>query len=258
MQIDITIANEDAARRNYLTWAPTEGTVRLVDGHGGHRADAVPVRLSSDDTEGGGRLEFAGARDQARAESLDLVLPLDGAAVDFWVAGVFGKASSADGDAVLRAVEVGKAEGLSTSKPVMVRIRKNANQLGPAERDRFTTALAKLNDRGAGLFKDFREMHRLQLALNQAHGAAGFLSWHRAYLLDLERELQKIDPSVTLPYWRFDRPAPKVFSADFMGERVLKATLSSVPPTFFASGKPMVRRASPDNLGSTYRPPLRS
>ena len=44
-----------------------------------------------------------------------------------------------------------------------------------------------------------------------------FLPWHRAYVLDLERELQRVDPAVALPYWRFDRPAPKVFSKDFMG-----------------------------------------
>ena len=41
----------------------------------------------------------------------------------------------------------------------------------------------------------------------------GFLPWHRAYLLDLERELQAIDPSVALPYWRFDQPAPNLFTA---------------------------------------------
>ena len=52
----------------------------------------------------------------------------------------------------------------------------------------------------------------------QAHGAPGFLPWHRAYLLDLERELQAIDPSVALPYWRFDQPAPKLFTPDFFGD----------------------------------------
>ncbi|MCX6604130.1 MAG: tyrosinase family protein, partial [Acidobacteria bacterium] len=45
----------------------------------------------------------------------------------------------------------------------------------------------------------------------------GFLSWHRAYILDLERELQAIDPSVTLPYWRFDQGAPAIFQLDFLG-----------------------------------------
>ena len=52
---------------------------------------------------------------------------------------------------------------------------------------------------------------------DEAHGLDAFLPWHRAYLLDLERELQAIDPSVALPYWRFDRPAPRLFSRAFMG-----------------------------------------
>lgn len=35
--------------------------------------------------------------------------------------------------------------------------------------------------------------------------------------MSLERELQSIDARVSLPYWRFDRPAPKLFSPDFLG-----------------------------------------
>jgi tyrosinase len=216
MQIEVTIANEDAAGRNYLTWAPVRGALRCLDLPGPDGGDPVTVTLSNDDPGVGGQLEFAAARDEVRAAALDLVVPADGTPVEFWVAGVVGKPSSADEDAVLRVAEAGAPDAVA-SKAVMVRIRKDANQLGGAERDRFTTALAKLNDQGAGLFKDFREMHRLDIALNQAHGAPGFLSWHRAYLLDLERELQKIDPSVTLPYWRFDRPAPNLFSPDFIG-----------------------------------------
>lgn len=215
MRIDITVANEDAAGRSYLTWAPVKGTVRLLDG-GAEGEDPVTVTLSNDNIQVGGELEFATTRDQPRAPSVDLVLPPDGTPVEFFVAGVVGKPSSDDGDAVIRVAKAGAAEAL-TSKALMVRIRKDANQLSPAERGRFTTALAILNDQGAGLFRNFREMHRLDIALAQAHGNPGFLSWHRAYLLDLERELQAIMPSVTLPYWRFDLPAPNVFTDDFMG-----------------------------------------
>ena len=214
MRIDITIANEDAAGRNYLTWAPVKGAVRLVDGDGGQ--DPVTVTLGNDNPQVGGQLEFAAERDQTRSAALEVVLPPDGTPVEFFVAGVVGKPSSADLDAVIRVARADTAEPLA-SKAVMVRIRKNANQLTPAERDLFTETLAKLNDQGAGLFRNFREMHQVPIALLQAHGNPGFLSWHRAYLLDLERELQRIKPSVTLPYWRFDEPAPNVFSADFMG-----------------------------------------
>jgi tyrosinase len=99
---------------------------------------------------------------------------------------------------------------------VMVRIRKNADTLKPAERDRFVAALARLNDQGRGRFADFRNMHTWE-SDPEAHRRPGFLPWHRAYLLDLERELQAIDPSVALPYWRFDQPAPKLFTREFIG-----------------------------------------
>jgi tyrosinase len=38
---------------------------------------------------------------------------------------------------------------------------------------------------------------------NPAHGNAAFLPWHRNFLLEFERLLQGIDPSVTVPYWDF-------------------------------------------------------
>ncbi|HEX6085586.1 MAG TPA: tyrosinase family protein [Thermoanaerobaculia bacterium] len=101
--------------------------------------------------------------------------------------------------------------------PLMVRVRKDAMKLSAAERTRFIEAMSILNNRGAGRFNQFRDMHR-QETLEEAHGADGFLPWHRAYLLDLERELQNVDASVTLPYWRFDRPARDVFTRDFLGE----------------------------------------
>lgn len=213
MRTEINISNEDSAGKNYLTWAPVRATVKLLDTES---TDPVDVVLNNQDRSSGGQLEFGTARNQNLGATLNLTLPPDGSEVEFFVAGEFSRASSADGDAVLKSALPGSADTLST-KAVMVRVRKNANALGPAERDRFVTALAKLNDQGAGLFKDFRAMHREPAALNQAHGAAGFLSWHRAYLLDLERELQKIDASVALPYWRFDQPAPNVFTEDFLG-----------------------------------------
>jgi tyrosinase len=113
-------------------------------------------------------------------------------------------------------IDVATGTVLSVTQ-LMVRIRKDANTLTPAERDRFVGALATLNDQGLGRFSEFRDMHT-NAADEEAHQDAGFLPWHRAYILDLERELQNIDPSVSLPYWRFDRPAPALFSREFLGE----------------------------------------
>jgi tyrosinase len=95
-------------------------------------------------------------------------------------------------------------------------VRKNAESLTDAERDRFLDALGRLNDQGFGLFQQYRAMHTDDTSM-EAHGRAGFLPWHRAYLLDLERELQALDPSVALPYWRFDEPAPRLFTTGFLG-----------------------------------------
>ena len=60
-------------------------------------------------------------------------------------------------------------------------------------------------------------MH-VSAANGEEHSGPHFLPWHRSYLLDLERQLQAIDPSVSMHYWRFDEPAPKVFARSFMGE----------------------------------------
>jgi len=110
----------------------------------------------------------------------------------------------------------------------MVRIRKNANDLTPAERDRLVSAFAQINNQGAGRFADFRDMHT-NVTSPQAHGAPGFLPWHRAYLLDLERELQSIDPTVALPYWRFDQASPNIFTLDFFGVSNSVGTVSFSP-----------------------------
>ncbi|TCK22796.1 tyrosinase family protein [Pseudonocardia endophytica] len=214
MQIDITIDRADKqSGRNYLTWAPTRATLTRTD-PGGRALSAVTVRLANS-ADTGGQLVFGTNRqNMERTPTLDLKLD-PGATVEFWVAG--GTASIDDLDAGLSVAEPDKP--VLASKSVMVRIRKDANTLTPAEQVRFTTAFAQVNDEGNGLFQNFREMHRERSALRQAHGFSGFLAWHRAYLLDLERELQKKNPAVTLPYWRFDRPAPNVFTEQFMGRQ---------------------------------------
>ena len=118
-----------------------------------------------------------------------------------------------DGDAVVEAVADGE---VVAQVPFMVRVRKDAESLTDLERDRFVSAFAALNNRGLGLFRGFHAMHT-EDTNDEAHGLDAFLPWHRAYLLDLERELQVNDPAVTLPDWRSDRPAPNLFSADFIG-----------------------------------------
>src|SRR5262249_12491558 len=193
-------------------WAPCPCRIRMTNPSGA-TSPTVSVRITGRPASGGGEIVFRRDTTGAFSNAVTLPVPSNGTSVPFFVAGRFGRPSSSNGDVTL---EARAGTTLVGSILVMVRIRKNANTLTVAERDRFVAAFAQLNNQGAGRFADFRDMHT-QVSSPQAHGAAGFLPWHRAYLLDLERELQAIDPSVSLPYWRFDQPAPNIFTPDFLG-----------------------------------------
>ena len=210
--VDLQINNSASPLARYLTWAPSPCRIRLTDPSGAS-TPVVNVTLTGRSGATGGAVVFRETATDSSSASLSLQLPIDGASVPFFVLGRFGQPSVSDGDVD---IEVRDRTTVIGRVPVMVRIRKNANALRPAERDRFLSAFAQLNDQGHGRFVDFRNMHT-NAGSPQAHGAPGFLPWHRAYLLDLERELQAIDSSVALPYWRFDQPAPNLFTSNFMG-----------------------------------------
>ena len=133
---------------------------------------------------------------------------------------------------------------------MMVRVRKDAETLTPDERKRFIRAFALLNKKdGYSFYKQFTEMH-IANTDDEIHRYENFLPWHRLYLLNLERDLQKIDASVSLHYWRWDFPAPSLFSEDFGGKmNVLthEDTIGSGPGT-----KPGF---SDSNLWRNWRPP---
>jgi tyrosinase len=213
LRTEITIDGADTAGANYIAWAPVRSSIRLVEANGG--ADPVDVLLRNQNTADGGQIVFRDVISGAEQDTLQVSLRADGTPADFFVAGKPGHPSVEDKDATIEVVKATGQDVLST-KALMVRIRKNANNLTEEERDRFLSAFAELNNQGMGRFRDFRDMHRDNTSL-EAHGRAGFLPWHRAYVLDLERELQRIDPSVALPYWRFDEPAPNLFTRAFIG-----------------------------------------
>ena len=213
MDIEFQINNSVSPAARFVTWAPSPCRIRMTNPSGA-TSPVVNVQITGRSAAGGGTVEFRGNAPRPFSSSLTVPVPINGGSVSFFVAGKFGSPSVNNADVRIEG-RVGTA--LVGSVPVMVRIRKNANRLTPGERDRFLSAFAQLNNQGAGRFTDFRDMHT-QVSSPQAHGAPGFLPWHRAYLLDLERELQAIDPSVSLPYWRFDQPAPNIFTREFLGE----------------------------------------
>ncbi len=212
MNVELQINNNPSAGALFVSWAPSPCRIRVTN-PAGATSPTVNVQIVGRSTTTGGAVVFRRGTTGAFADSVTLPVPISGASVPFFAAGKFGRASVNPGDVRIEARVGTTVVGLVQ---VMVRVRKNANTLTPGERDRFVSALAKLNNQGAGRFTDFRDMHTA-VSSPQAHGAPGFLPWHRAYLLDLERELQAIDPSVSLPYWRFDQPAPNIFTRDFLG-----------------------------------------
>lgn len=197
----------------FVGWAPVPAQARLVGAVGPGNPTAVTLRAGG--AGNGGRVVFYAAVPGAGTRELPLQLPADGSPVDFLVGGEFGRPSRQRGDASIEVVATGTTNVLRRVA-VTVRVRKDAALLSSSERDRLVAAFARLNDSGRGIFAEFRNVHT-DAGDPEAHGNTGFLPWHRCYLLDLERELQAVDPSVSLPYWRFDRPAPSLFSREFMG-----------------------------------------
>jgi tyrosinase len=212
MDIELQINNSVDPKARFLTWAPSPCRIRVTN-PAGTTAPNINVAIAGKSTAAGGVVVFRAGATGSFSNSLTLSVPTNGHSVAFFAAGKFGKPSSSNGDV---SIEARMGATLLRSVPVMVRIRKNANTLSAPERDLFVKAIALLNNQGTGRFRDFRDMHNIS-GLSQAHGAPGFLPWHRAYLLDLERELQAIEPAVSLPYWRFDQAAPNIFKPEFLG-----------------------------------------
>jgi tyrosinase len=235
---ELTIEGVYPNGKNYIAWAPTRAHIRITSAAGA--AGPISVRLENRTPGAGGQVIFyenytPGARG---TDTLLLNLPTDGTTIDFHVAGKFGRPSTREDDANIQVVMTTN-NAVIARRALMVRIRKNAESLTAGERDRFLAAYARANGRNDAVFSygAFRDIHR-DAGTAEAHGDMGFLPWHRAYVLDLEREIQRFDPSVSMPYWRFDQPAPNLFDPNFMG----------VP---FAVGNPLAGWATEGSVGVT-------
>ena len=240
MRIEIEINGGPNGAGRYVSYAQSPCRVRATAGDYPREITLRSEALR----EGGGEVVFYAARDAAPAEELPLTLPTGGEWAELWVAGKWQRPSVEDGDCEISAwADDEKQEAL----PLMVRVRKNANGLDPTERDRFLHAFARLNDRGLGKFADFRAMH-VAASDPQSHRGPHFLPWHRSYLLDLERELQAIDPSVSLHYWRWDEPAPFLFHEDFIG------VSNEDKEVEFSPGHPLSTWITDGELGIRRRP----
>ena len=232
MPLEIEINGSAAPSARFIAYAPSPARIRQTP----CGAD-VQVNLESKPAQsGGGQAVFYATPGSKSQATLQLTLPANGAWVSFGLGGKFQAPSVDDGDCLL----VATAGAQSLTVPLMVRVRKNGNKLLPRERDRFLNALAKLNARGT--YQTFRDIHVLgdrNVVYSQEHAGPHFLPWHRTYLLDLERELQAVDPTVSLHYWRFDEPAPNVLSDTFIGATRQVREGGSPSNVTFVAGHPL-------------------
>lgn len=259
--------NEPSTIDDYLTWSPMICHVRVTN-----PGPLVPndLNVTIRNMPGTNKLRFevyntlntlftaTPYNATATLSSINITVPKNGSDVMFYVAGYYDpvavtsndRGSAFDKDAVLEIIQFFKAppdtfflerpiaisSRLFAREGMMVRIRKNANNLAVEERDRFLNALVTSNttntfNRYIDLFKMHRsnpinqnpnndperfEMHT-NFSPNSSSPNSAFLPWHRAYLQHLELILQAIDPSVTVPYWKFDAVASHVFDKSFMG-----------------------------------------
>jgi HEAT repeat protein len=246
--IEVQIRNTPAGADDYLTWAPAKARIRQVSGAG---SNDLAVVLTNDAQESipPGRTQPADGdvcfdftvlpMKTVGQDSLAVTLPKDGSWVDFVVAGKYPRSSSDHKDAVIE-VHGGIAGGpLLHKHAVMVRIRKDHRSLTQKERDRYLEALDYMHrqlaspDGDGSMYEYFVRMHNLAAAgymfgtddrppyiqyywFDMAHKAPAFLTWHRVFLLQFEREIQKAYPDVAIPYWILTKKS-ELFTPEFLG-----------------------------------------
>jgi tyrosinase len=104
-------------------------------------------------------------------------------------------------------------------------VRKNQASLSADERAAFVNAVLALKNmvRPGGtisIYDEYVQAHMLAMGAGQAHEGPAFLPWHRAFLRSFERDLQAVDPTVTIPYWDFtvdNTPDASLWDDDFLG-----------------------------------------
>jgi FtsP/CotA-like multicopper oxidase with cupredoxin domain/peroxiredoxin len=222
--IELEVRNTPSLDDDYVTWSPTPCRIRQVNG-----SAPVVVTLTNDPPGAipqGGDVAFAASLQPgttATADTVTLTLPASGDWAPFFIAG--RKASTATAatlgkDAVIEVHEGNTTGPILKTHAVMVRVRKEVSQLTDFERSEFLKAFHDLHVNRQG-FERFVLMHRLatgrRIGPDQAHKGSAFITWHRAFLLLFERELQKTYPHVTLPYW-IQGPVTTIYSPEFLGQ----------------------------------------
>ena len=81
-------------------------------------------------------------------------------------------------------------------------MRKDANTLNTTERSELVDAILQL--KAEGIYNQFVLRHA-QANMPSIHNCPAFLPWHRRFLWDFEKELQRVsgNPDLGVPYWNW-------------------------------------------------------
>ncbi|WP_298898181.1 tyrosinase family protein [uncultured Psychroserpens sp.] len=227
MKFILKINGSESEKAGYVGWTPVKCTLTIKDYNGD---SPIPVTITPKHRRGkSGRIELY--RNNAPS-----TMPVNKIEHDFksensltfYVAGKFKYASIAEKDTYIHVQS--NNSNLELKKDLMVRVRKNANKLTQTEIDLFLKAFVSLNNvkssedyKGRYTIKPSKLLHEIVLmhtydAAFEIHSRESFHPWHRAYLMHLEREMQNLIPEVTVPYWKYDEKAEKVFTESFIGK----------------------------------------
>jgi tyrosinase len=126
--------------------------------------------------------------------------------------------------------------------------RVEGRSLAAAQKTAFWNAMRKAM--ASGVVDAFAAKHYQYKS--QTHGTYLLLTWHRAYIRDFEMELQKYDPSVSLPYWAWEMdsayPLGSTVLTDFGGVSVS----GCVSSTLLGGWRPRSSGACLKRLWSSY------
>jgi tyrosinase len=109
-----------------------------------------------------------------------------------------------------------------------ISVRRSATSLSPEERATYVHAVLALKKKpseyspGLSVYDTFVAWHRdaFGCAIMSAHMGPAFLPWHRVFLRLFELELQKVEPTATVPYWDWtvdNGTEGGIWTDDFMG-----------------------------------------
>lgn len=237
MKFILKINESESEKAAYVGWTPVKCTL-TIEGYTGQIPMPVTITTGHDGNEGRLSLYDSNATTAQPVNKIEHDFK-NQREVTFYIAGQYPYASVAKKDTFIR-VESQTNEIDTQITKVMVRVRKNANNLSDDEITMFLEAFVRLNtektkknyngnytNKPSKLLGEIVLMHTYD-AIYEIHQRTSFHPWHRIFNMHLERELQAIIPHVTIPYWKFDKKAEHVFTPKFIGETAKSNNSDSV------------------------------